>query len=85
MEPRKVLQSMLARATRSTEIIDVDTYQDQNGEPKAANGELSDVCDDANEESGKTELNESANEGDETGVASTVTIWLQRSHRKHCW
>ena len=54
MEPRKVLESMSACATRSTEIVNVDTCHDQNGEPKAANGKLCNVCDDASKESGKT-------------------------------
>ena len=74
MEPRKVLQSMLACATRSTEIVDVDTCHDQDGKPKATNGELSDISDDASKESGKTKLNEIVNEGDEIGVACTVNV-----------
>ena len=53
---------------------DVDTCHNQNAEPKAANGELFDVHDDASEESDKIELNEFANEDGEMGVASTATV-----------
>ena len=80
-----MLESLSRCATRFIGIVDVDTYHNKNDGSRGSNGKLPDVRDDVSKESGKTELNESANEGNETGVASTVTIWLQRSHRIHCW
>ena len=43
----------------------MDTFHNKNDESRGPNRKLPDVCDDVSKESGKTELDESADEGDE--------------------